>query len=78
MQEVKASLIEAKSHSDYLNNLVLSKTLDIISDELEQYKQTLTEIKEIAMDIMDDDLEESSAYYDAKRILQKCEVLNDK
>ena len=33
--------------------------------------KTLTEIKEIAMGIMDDDLEESSAYCDAKRILQK-------
>lgn len=45
--------------------------------ECNKYKQTLTEIEEIAMGIMDDDLEESSAYYDAKQILQKiskCEV----
>ena len=33
--------------------------------------KTLTEIKEIAMGIMDDDLDESSAYYEAKQILQK-------
>lgn len=45
--------------------------------EYEELKQTLSEIEEIAMGIMDDDLEESSAYYDAKQILQKiskCEV----
>lgn len=35
----------------------------------EQYRQTLQEIKEIAMDIMDDDIEESSAYSDARQIL---------
>ncbi len=35
------------------------------------YEKILAEIKEIAMGIMDDDLEESSAYYDAKQILQK-------
>lgn len=40
-------------------------------------KQTLTEIKEIAMGIMDDDSEESSAYYDAKRILQKISEVED-
>ena len=39
--------------------------------ECNKYKQTLTEIEEIAMCIMDDDLEESSAYYNAKQILQK-------
>lgn len=43
-----------------------------------KYEQALTEIEEIAMGIMDDDSEESSAYYDAKRILQKCEVINDR
>ena len=45
--------------------------------QLDQLKQTLAEIEEIAMCIMDDDLEESSAYYNAKQILQKiseCEV----
>ena len=35
------------------------------------YEKILAEIEEIAMGIMDDDLEESSAYYDAKQILQK-------
>ena len=42
-----------------------------IEGALFKLKQTLTEIKEIAMGIMDNDLEESSAYYDAKQILQK-------
>ena len=48
--------------------------------ECNKYKQTLTEIEEIAMCIMDDDLEESSAYYNAKQILQKiseCEAENE-
>ena len=48
--------------------------------ENNKLKQTLTEIEAIAMGIMDDDLEESSAYYDAKKILQEiseCEVGND-
>ena len=35
----------------------------------EQYRQTLQEIKAIAMDIMDDDIEESFAYSDARQIL---------
>lgn len=35
----------------------------------ERYKQTLQEIKDIAMGIMDDDIEESSAYSDARQIL---------
>ena len=34
-----------------------------------KYKQTLQEIKDIAMGIMDDDIEESSAYSDAKQII---------
>lgn len=40
-------------------------------------KQTLAEIEDIAMGIMDDDLEESSAYYDAKQILQKISEVED-
>ena len=53
------------------------KQLKRKEQECNKYKQTLTEIEEIAMCIMDDDLEESSAYYNAKQILQKiseCEV----
>ena len=49
--------------------------------ENNKLKQTLTEIEVIAMGIMDDDLEESSAYYDAKQILQKirkCEEENER
>ena len=47
------------------------KQLKRKEQECNKYKQTLTEIEEIAMCIMDDDLEESSAYYNAKQILQK-------
>ena len=53
------------------------KQLKRKEQECNKYKQTLSEIEEIAMCIMDDDLEESSAYYNAKQILQKiseCEV----
>ena len=53
------------------------KQLKRKEQECNKYKQTLTEIEEIAMCIMDNDLEESSAYYNAKQILQKiseCEV----
>ena len=39
--------------------------------EYDKLKKCLTDIEEIAMCIMDDDLEESSAYYNAKQILQK-------
>ena len=44
--------------------------MDCASCKIDEYKQTLIEIKEIAMGIMDDDLEDSSTYYDAKQILQ--------
>ena len=47
------------------------KNMRYEKQQLEQLGQTLTEIEEIAMCIMDDDLEESSAYYNAKQILQK-------
>ena len=47
------------------------KQLKRKEQECNKYKQTLAEIEEIAMCIMDDDLEESSAYYNAKQILQK-------
>lgn len=51
---------------------------NLYAKDYNKLKQTLIEIKEIAMGIMDDDLEESSAYYDAKQILQKIsEVEND-
>lgn len=49
----------------------VGKMLGDLQIENSKLKQTLTEIKEIAMGIMDDDLEESSAYYAAKQILQK-------
>ena len=47
--------------------------------EYDKLKKCLTEIEEIAMCIMDDDLQESSAYYDANQILQKInEVKNER
>ena len=64
---------EAKAKGEWTYDLVKKR----LGQQLDQFKQTLTEIEEIAMCIMDDDLEESSAYYDAKQILQKiseCEV----
>ena len=47
------------------------KQLKRKEQECNKLKQTLAEIEEIAMCIMDDDLEESSAYYNAKQILQQ-------
>ena len=38
-------------------------------EKIEQLKQTLQEIEGIAMGIMDDDIEESSAYSDARQII---------
>jgi hypothetical protein len=44
----------------------------------ENYRSALEEIKEIAMGIMDDDIDEGSAYYDADQIINKInEVLNE-
>ena len=48
-----------------------NKRICDLEQKIQNLKQTLTEIEEIAMCIMDDGLEESSAYYDAKQILQK-------
>ena len=58
--------------AEALEQLEFVRTLNTIREaESRKLKQTLTKIEEIAMCIMDDDLEESSAYYDARRILQK-------
>ena len=53
-ERLKLDLIEAKAHSDYLNNLALSETLNLVSEQLDQLKaenetlkQTLEEIREI-------------------------------
>ena len=58
---------EAKAKGEWTYDLVKKR----LCEQFDQLKQTLAEIAEIAMCIMDDDLEESSAYYDAKQILQK-------
>ena len=46
-EELKLDLIEAKAHGDYLNNLALSKTLDTVSAELDQFKAEQNKIKTI-------------------------------
>lgn len=38
-EKLKLDLIEAKAHRDYLNNLALSKTLDTVSEQLDQLKK---------------------------------------
>lgn len=62
LQQLKAKEQECKKWKEY-GCFYLDKFI--------QYKQTLAEIKDIAMGIMDNDLEESSAYYDANNILNK-------
>ena len=37
-EKLKLDLIEAKAHRDYLNNLALSKTLNLVSEQLDQLK----------------------------------------
>lgn len=66
---------ECEANEDLVNEYF--NKIMILEDRNFRLKKALTEIKEIAMGIMDDDSEESSAYYDAKRILQKCEVINE-
>ena len=69
-ETLKAQYKELKAENEQLKK-VSCKFKDYCTCDTEKLKQTLTEIKEIAMGIMDDDLEESSAYYDARQILQK-------
>ena len=49
----------------YINN----PQIDELKAENARLKSCLQEIKEIAMGIMDDDIEESSAYSDARQII---------
>ena len=44
-EKLKLDLIEAKAHGDYLNNLALSKTLDTVSNKLDQLKAENDELK---------------------------------
>ena len=37
-EKLKSDLIEAKAHGDYLNNLALSETLNLVSEQLDQLK----------------------------------------
>ena len=37
--KLKEDLIEAKAHGDYLNNLALSETLNLVSEQLDQLKR---------------------------------------
>ena len=65
-EELKSDLTDLSKIIDCKNGTILT-----FEEQLDQLKQTLAEIEEIAMCIMDDDLEESSAYYNAKQILQQ-------
>ena len=72
-QQLKA---ENKTQKETIDGFLT--ILDKLGKSNIKLREILTEIKEIAMGIMDDDLEESSAYCDANRILQKIsEVEND-
>lgn len=79
LDSVSGELDQLKEENKELkkaNDCILT-TLNAVAEGDKKSRQTLTEIKEIVMGIMDDDLEESSAYYGAKQILQKineCEV----
>ena len=66
-----ASLCDYAGHLCEVNPNCYYKQLKRKEQECERYKQALIKIEEIAMCIMDNDLQESSAYYDAKQILQK-------
>ena len=46
-EELKLDLIEAKAHGDYLNNLALSETLNLVSEQLDQLKSELKSAKEL-------------------------------
>ena len=70
-EKLKGDLIEAKAHGDYLNNLALSKTLDIVSEQLDQLKQTLEEIKSICYE---QDLNEDFFACEVLQKIKKCEV----
>ena len=47
--KLKLDLIEAKAHGDYLNNLALSKTLDTVSEQLDQLKSENEDLKKQLM-----------------------------
>ena len=80
--ELQEQLDQLKAdRGEALKQLEFVRTLNTVKEtEIRKLTKTLTEIEEIAMCIMDDDLQESSAYYDAKQILQKiseCEAENE-
>ena len=47
-EKLKLDLIEAKAHGDYLNNLTLSETLNLVSEQLDQLKTENEGLKEEA------------------------------
>ena len=79
----KCSLRGKNDNCDEINDCLIKELVGGVArkeQECNKCRQTLTEIEESAMCIMDDDLEESSAYYNAKQILQKiseCKVENE-
>ena len=44
-EKLKEDLIEAKAHGDYLNNLALSETLNLVSEQLDQLKAENEDLK---------------------------------
>ena len=52
------------------NRRLYNESIELRAKNIE-YKSALEEIKEIAMGIMDDDIDEGSAYYDADQIINK-------
>ena len=46
-EELKEDLIEAKAHGDYLNNLALSETLNLVSEQFDQLKAENEELATI-------------------------------
>lgn len=44
-KRLKLDLIEAKAHGDYLNNLALSETLNLVSEQLDQLKAENDELE---------------------------------
>lgn len=71
-QQLKA---ENKTQKETIDGFLT--ILDKLGKSNIKLREILAEIKEIAMGIMDDDLEESSAYCDANRILQKISEVID-
>ena len=70
-EELKLGLIETKAHGDYLNNLALSETLNLVSEQLEAYKMEAEEGKEINAELKAENDELKEEIDDLKEIIQR-------